>query len=970
MTRTKIDPRADGSVPSAAFFASNSIITLDLSVVPWYTIGDRKGPSGARKKEPYMAYQVGEIRRIYGTIAKLFYRGENNWISARFEPGPGQYKGDGLTGNADPSCREGTSVVMDAEYVDAGKYGKQWKALSGTVIYPAGMSEFDLAAFCGKDKRLRAVSKAGIHGLWQAAGRDALMRAITAPDELLKAAGLSVGDASAVQAFAASRGPAPLIKAALPHMPKYHVERIAAAQLTREGTPMAARDRVEQQLEILRSWNSVAGRRGDPFGTLCGEWRCPLKVADEVFLEDLGGSDFDGHRIRRVMWTAIEQELKQISGANYVPVDEEAGYWRWFRRYFENVEMYRPVPRMSPDGCDLSTDDGFMAFVARCASDGEFGIELDRMMYGPLAVRRLYSDRMLFAERVCALVVADAAAQPDRFAPPRGMASWSGLDDGQKAAVRTVLKKRLSFVAGGPGSGKTRTLGAIAEAWKVLFPEGQGVEIMVLAPTGKAANRAKGSTGCPCCGTIDRLFAKNHELLEQFGSSAEAAALSQAPDDRYIEAVSTGSFKVCRDSLVIVDESSMIDVEKAGKLLWLLRGCTIVFAGDADQLPPIERGAFFRECLDSNRAAVARLSENHRSASNWALPAAAAKVRDGVALDKSDFSNFNPLIAKRLDQMDLALMVADDHGGAPGVLTPAEKVVVEEYRRLLRSGADPRDIMVLAPFRGSAPTDKKRPYRLSVYCLNGLLQDVVNPVQPGGVRSRGKDDEGSYVCGKGAPTGVFDAQGREIRIGDRLLNLSNLPGRKWEQYEGYDFLAGDRVPQPGGENVGVFNGEGGIVRRAYAESAGNGDDGPKPCRLLLEMDDPRSREERDAYPDKPKWFIMEAEAVCVSKQRQEYHLKGWCLGYAMTIHKSQGCEAPHVILALSSEGFRYSSRLQGFLSRNLLYTGLTRSSGSCLVVGTLEFINFCVMTSCACRFIALKDRVRREVAAMAENGKE
>lgn len=909
-----------------------------------------------------MGYQVGDVRRVYGTLAKIFYRSDAGWISARLEPERGSRytKGIGLTGNADIGCKEGQAIVMDAEYVDAGKYGKQWKALQGTVIYPSAMTRSDLAAFFRANKRLRKVSAAGVDAIWSSAGRDAILTAVTCPDGLAEAANLSDADANLVKEFAASRGPAPLLKAALPHLPEAHADRIAAAQLVKAESPIAARVAVAQQLAVLKAWNKDVGKYDDPFGTLCGYWRCPLKVADQVFLEDLGGSDFDRCRIRRVMWAAIDRELGQVDGANYVPVDEEAGYWRWFRSYFMNVDLYRPLPSMSPEGFDLTTEDGFTAFVSKCASDGDHGVEMDSMAYGPMCFRRLYSDSMLFAERVCARAIADAAALPDKFTPPRGMDSWDGLDDSQKAAVRLVLKKQLSFVTGGPGSGKTRTLGAIAEAWKLLDSKN---EIMVLAPTGKAANRAKGSTGCPCCGTIDRLFAKNTDELRRFASPEAVDELTRKPKFKCVESVTSGDLTVRRETLVIVDEASMIDVEKAGKLLWLLRGCTVVFAGDPDQLPPIERGAFFRECLDSNRAAVAKLAGNHRSASNAALPAAAAKVRDGLPLEKDDFSNFNPLIAKRPDQMDLALVTADDFDRGSGILSPAENVIVDEYRRLIRGGADPKDIMVLSPFRGAAPEGARKPYRLSSYCLNGLLQDVVNPAQAGSRMTSGMDAEGTYMYGKGCPTGVFDAQGREIRIGDRLLNLSNLPDRCWEQYEGHDFLQGARIEHPDGENHGVFNGEAGIVRRVYSACASCGDDGPKPCRLLIEMDDLRSKAERDAFPDKPKWFMMDAEPKRGPGQRQEYRVKGWCLGYAMTVHKSQGCEAPYVILALSAEGLERGSRVQGFLSRNLLYTGLTRSGGACLVVGPLAFINQCVATPCSCRFIALKDRIRREAGS-------
>src|SRR3546814_13197052 len=71
-----------------------------------------------------------------------------------------------------------------------------------------------------------------------------------------------------------------------------------------------------------------------------------------------------------------------------------------------------------------------------------------------------------------------------------------GLNDLQFEAVSAALTNALSVVTGGPGTGKTRTITAIIDAYKKLCLDiGQMPRILLIAPTGKAADRAHESTG-------------------------------------------------------------------------------------------------------------------------------------------------------------------------------------------------------------------------------------------------------------------------------------------------------------------------------------------------------------------------------------------------------------------------------------------------------------------------------------------
>ena len=66
--------------------------------------------------------------------------------------------------------------------------------------------------------------------------------------------------------------------------------------------------------------------------------------------------------------------------------------------------------------------------------------------------------------------------------------------------------------------------------------------------------------------------------------------------------------KTLESDLLVVDESSMIDLFLAVQLLAAVpAGMRLVLIGDADQLPPVGPGLFFRDLLDDERIPRVRL---------------------------------------------------------------------------------------------------------------------------------------------------------------------------------------------------------------------------------------------------------------------------------------------------------------------------------------------------------------------------
>jgi hypothetical protein len=117
------------------------------------------------------------------------------------------------------------------------------------------------------------------------------------------------------------------------------------------------------------------------------------------------------------------------------------------------------------------------------------------------------------------------------------------------------------------------------------------------------------------------------------------------------------------------------------------------------------------------------------------------------------------------------------------------------------------------------------------------------------------------------------------------------------------------------------------------------------------------------HPDHPLKLIDGPEIECAWLEPQRGEIKpprgrtAFGLAYAITVHKSQGCEFKAVVLALSMQHFV-------LLRRNLLYTALTRAKRLLVVVGTQRALRTAVeMGAAEQRASLLERRLRAGTAA-------
>ena len=171
------------------------------------------------------------------------------------------------------------------------------------------------------------------------------------------------------------------------------------------------------------------------------------------------------------------------------------------------------------------------------------------------------------------------------------------LTDEQKEALRGALGGRLTVITGGPGTGKT----TVAAHLLTILMKREETKVVAAAPTGKAAARLKES------------------LAQRMGANS-AAAVEAKTVDRLLGWQPGPYFKhndnnPLRENVVVVDETSMLDLPKAAKLLRALGDHTrLVLLGDEHQLSSVDPGNVLAEICASTRLAgrVKRLTTSYR----------------------------------------------------------------------------------------------------------------------------------------------------------------------------------------------------------------------------------------------------------------------------------------------------------------------------------------------------------------------
>ena len=324
--------------------------------------------------------------------------------------------------------------------------------------------------------------------------------------------------------------------------------------------------------------------------------------------------------------------------------------------------------------------------------------------------------------------------------------------------------------------------------------------------------------------------------------------------------------------VLFIDESSMINLDLMYQMLQKVPdGIKLIFCGDINQLVPIGFGQPFSDMIAYSP--VTTLNVMKRAEGTSLVTANAKKIaqNQGVLQYGNDFN----LISTEAYQTE----------------------VVQHIKKLISAGVSLDDIQVVSPVSTSK-------YSWGCKSMNKVLQQAFNPF---GV-------------------GVQQKFGDTFKIGDRVIQTQN-------DYEvtHYKYEAGKYVPD---EPTGVFNGDLGKVVNIYNAEQMTKMTDDEEIKTLAQRHNAIFVIVQYQVVDDTYYIIYNTRTTNADGNMLGDHyeviggvLQNLSLAYALTVHKMQGSASPYIIILW------YKMQRQDFLSRNMLYTAITRASKAVTIFG-------------------------------------
>ncbi|MCL6472054.1 MAG: ATP-dependent RecD-like DNA helicase [Firmicutes bacterium] len=250
------------------------------------------------------------------------------------------------------------------------------------------------------------------------------------------------------------------------------------------------------------------------------------------------------------------------------------------------------------------------------------------------------------------------------------------LAEQQRDAIRHAVSSKVMVVTGGPGTGKTTLVNGIIQILKR-----KGRQILLAAPTGRAAKRLAEATGLEAK-TIHRLLEFSPRLM----------------------AFERNSENPLEADIIILDEASMVDVVLFYNLLKAIPSTSqLILVGDTDQLPSVGPGNVLKDVIQSNQVKVVCLNEVFRQAQKSMIVVNAHRVNAGQMLYAKSREGKSDFYFVEIEEPD-------------EILKTMKLLITEKIPATFKFSAD--DIQVLTPMHMGL---------LGAANLNKELQQLLNP---------------------------------------------------------------------------------------------------------------------------------------------------------------------------------------------------------------------------------------------------
>jgi exodeoxyribonuclease V alpha subunit len=427
--------------------------------------------------------------------------------------------------------------------------------------------------------------------------------------------------------------------------------------------------------------DTVARVRENPYRLAEDVFGVGFRTADKIALE-MGLAPDSPHRLRAALTFMLGQA--QEEGHAYLPRPELVGRAAAAMGGEEEIQA-----SLVENQLDILIGDGQLV--------GETEAEEEAV----------YLPSLFFAERQTAkklLQLAESALFPASGAGGPVNGGDFNLAGEQRRAVEMAQAAGVLVITGGPGTGKTTIIRTLLN----IFQQ-QGLEVLLAAPTGRAARRMTEATG---------LEAKTLHRLLEYAPVEEGGFRFQRDDTRPLRA-----------HVLVVDEVSMVDLPLFWHLLKAVpAGCRLILVGDTDQLPSVGPGSVLRDIIGSEAVPVVRLDQVFRQDAESAIVTNAHRVNSGrMPLTDGEAGDFY-----FMDESE------------PGRIVDTILDLCSRRLPRFRSREAVDDIQVLSPMRRNI---------LGVDNLNLRLQQELNP--PAAARPE------------------IRSGGTVFRLGDKVMQVRN-----------------------------------------------------------------------------------------------------------------------------------------------------------------------------------------------------
>lgn len=858
-----------------------------------------------------MAKVKGRVTRVRTAKADNYSRFNGLWYVVEFR-NTANHNCEIVSGTADIHLAENCYIEFDGEWSKT-DYGDQWVLNKGSIIHGDPLKDkTSMIGYLSNKSLYPTLNFLHINAIYAKYGFDFASEVLNNPDAVQRAIGLSDADMDCLTSGVREDFPTVYLENRFPTMRNHKnlARKILSVHLLFK----------EMRITMAIVDSVIGSFRDQPYAYV-GLNGISLREVDDVVLTDFGWADDKDERCIILIRSAVMGYIDSLH-CTYVNLsnEQEARYFATNFLTQEYLGVVLPPSLVYKPYRTVNGDAGLFNLYYNIVYKYYFGVmtgfaskclHLQNLINGviapsntasdPLGEVRLYPAVLYDSEEFIAGALYEYIGVPVNFnlvskvkfwlhtsgkCDQNGNPLWLNLTDEQLRAVIASVGSSCSFISGGPGRGKSYIIQCLVDFWQNCLGRTAGC----FAPTGRAADRLRAfNMGCTC------------ETVKHFTTINK---MRSSHDDR----IWIGGFACDRGSnvLIVVDETSMLDYEDAAEFLKYTKGCHLVFVGDVDQLQPVGLGSFMLQVMKTDIFPVSFLTKNFRTnvaslAAN-ADAVAAGKLLKDLHWDPGDGES----------DMFMYMPAFDDDGLVESAIS-----AFGDFRRV---EPDLSSTLLLAPTNRIC------------YNLNVKLQDIYNVAKGMAVSSQdwkcphSKRTNGSYImrryydtAGMQIPCFAYNERSSAdhssrvfVRVGDRVINTKNHS--MMPRYE----LDGNRDVKC--ESVGIFNGDRGTVTRFYASF-----DGTESPFVEVLLDNGWT-----VYIDK-------------------FTMNEWKLGYALTVHRSQGDEADNVIVCMPTYTFdRLFDTSRGgknpMLTKNLLYTAITRAKKNLMLIGSRSIIDQTLQT--------------------------